>query len=127
MKRFLRHRLRDERGFTLVAALGFSVVLGIAGTTAMVYTTSNEGSAQVSKADRRALSLAEAGLANAYATLYNASNPGDANSVPLRSDVLEGGTARWSGVYDAAAKIWTLTGVGSIANPLRASAITRTV
>jgi Tfp pilus assembly protein PilX len=127
MKRFLRHRLRDERGFALVAALGFSVVLGIAGTTAMVYTTSNEGSAQASKADRRALSLAEAGLANAHATLYNASNPADANSVPLRSDVLEGGTATWSGVYDAAAKMWTLTGVGSIANPLRASAVTRTV
>jgi Tfp pilus assembly protein PilX len=127
MKRFLRHRLRDERGFALVAALGFSVVLGITGTTAMVYTTSNEGSAQRSKADRRALALGEAGLAYAYATLYNASDPTDPNSVPLRTGTLEGGSVTWSGVYDATAKVWTLTGVGAMQSPIRAADVTRTV
>lgn len=123
----LRKRLRGEDGFALVAAIGVSLVLGIAGTTTMIYTTSNQGSAQRSKADARALALAEAGLAYAYATLYNASDPQQPNAVPERSEQLEGGTAKWHGTYDAATKTWTLTGQGWVSSPIRAADVMRTV
>jgi Tfp pilus assembly protein PilX len=124
---FLPKRLRGEDGFALVAAIGVSLVLGIAGTTTMVYTTSNQGSAQRSKADAKALALAEAGLAYAYATLYNASDPQQANAVPEQSEQLEGGTAKWFGTYDAATKTWTLTGHGRVSSPIRAEDVMRTV
>ena len=123
----LRKRLRGEDGFALVAAIGVSLVLGIAGTTTMIYTTSNQGSAQRSKADARALALAEAGLAYAYATLYNASDPQAPNAVPERSENLEGGTTKWWGVYDAATKTWTLSGQGRVTSPVRAEDVMRTV
>jgi Tfp pilus assembly protein PilX len=123
----LRKRLRGEDGFALVAAIGVSLVLGIAGTTAMVYTTSNQGSAQRSKADARALALAEAGLAYAYATLYNASDPQNPAAVPEQSQSLEGGTIVWSGVLDTVDSVWTLTGVGKVTSPVRAEEVTRTV
>ena len=127
MASLFRTRLRGEQGFALVAAIGISLVLGIAGTTAMVYTTSNQGSAQRSKADARALALAEAGLAYAYATLYNASNPQDPNSVPQQNEQLEGGTTTWFGAYDAATTTWTLTGKGQVTSPVRAEQVGRTV
>jgi Tfp pilus assembly protein PilX len=127
MGSLLRKRLRGEDGFALVAAIGISMVLGIAGTTAMVYTTSNQGSAQRSKADAKALALAEAGLAYAYATLYNASDPQQANAVPQKSEFLEGGTTTWFGTYDALTKVWTLSGEGRVTSPVRADTVVRTV
>src|ERR687895_192183 len=111
----------------LVLALGVSTVLGISGTTAFVYSTSNSRSASISQEQRRALSLAEAGLNNAYATLHNSGDPTMPGAVPERTEPGEGGTITWSGVLDTSTDIWTLTGTGRVANPTGAGQIVRTV
>lgn len=107
--------------------IGVSLVLGITGTTAMIYTTGNVRAAATSKADERAFSLAEAGLNNAYSTLYNASDPTMPGAVPLRSEPAEGGTITWWGTLDTQTNIWTLTGRGSLPNPTGAVDVIRTV
>src|SRR5438034_3975693 len=81
----VRRRLADEQGVALVVGIGVSVVLGIAGTTAMDYTTSNLHMAHRSSADQAAFALAEAGLGNATSVLGNtANNVFDANLLPQR-------------------------------------------
>jgi len=123
----LKRRLTREGGFALPIVIGTSVVLGIAGTTTMISATANQGSAQLSKADRRALSLAEAGLAYAYSTLYGSSDPSQPGAVPLRTEPLEDGTATYSGMLDTQTNTWTLTGVGRVSNPVRGADVVRTV
>ena len=93
------------------------MILGITGTTAMVYSTSNVRTASRSKADERAFALAEAGLNYAYSTLYNASDPTMPGAVPLRSETVEDGTITWSGTLDTETNKWTLTGRGELPNP----------
>src|SRR3712207_1288851 len=83
---------RREDGIALVVALGMSVVLGISGTTAVVYSTHNQTSAARSKADRSAQSLAEAGLAHAYSTLFGSGTPTMPNAVPSTTIPMNGGT-----------------------------------
>ena len=83
---WLCRRLRGQAGFALPLVIGISLVLGITGTTAMIYSTENVKSASSSKADERAFSLAEAGLNYAYSTLYNASDPLMPGAVPTRSE-----------------------------------------
>jgi Tfp pilus assembly protein PilX len=116
-----------EDGFALVLMIGISLVLGIAGTTSMIYTTSNETASQRSKGDRRAQALSEAGLAFAYSTLYNAPDPTQPGAVPQRTESLEGGTATYYGTLDTVTNVWTLTGIGQLANSTLAAAVTRTV
>jgi hypothetical protein len=89
----LRQRVGAEDGFALVLMIGVSLVLGIAGTTSMIYTTSNETASQRSKGDRRAQALSEAGLAFAYSTLYNAPDPTQPGAVPKAHRVARG----WDG------------------------------
>ena len=78
--------------------IGVSLVLGITGTTAMIYSTENVRAASTSRADERSFSLAEAGLNYAYATLYNASDPLMPGAVPTRSEQVDNGTIMWWGV-----------------------------
>jgi hypothetical protein len=126
IRRF-RRRISEQAGFALVASIGISLVLGIVGTTSMIYTTANQGSAQRSKADRKALSLAEAGLNNAYGTLHTAGDPTLPGAVPERTEQLEGGTVTWSGTLDTQTDVWTLTGAGRMPNPVRGADVVRTV
>jgi Tfp pilus assembly protein PilX len=123
----LARRLSGQAGFALVTALGMSVVLGITGTTAMFYSTTNYRSASSSKAGQRAFSLAEAGLNDAYATLYNASDPLMPGAVPQRSESVEDGTMTYSGTLDTATNTWTLTGTGRLPSPTGGADIVRTV
>jgi hypothetical protein len=109
--------LRSQAGFALPTVLGASLILGLSGTTAMVYTTSNVRTASSSKADERAFALAEAGLNYAYATLYNASDPTMPGAVPLRSETVEDGTITWWGTLDTTTNKWTLNGRGELPNP----------
>jgi Tfp pilus assembly protein PilX len=44
-----RSRLSDERGFALVIALATTIVLGISVTSMIVYTSSNQHTAHLSK------------------------------------------------------------------------------
>jgi hypothetical protein len=107
--------------------IGVSLVLGITGTSAMVYSTANVRSAAASKADERAFSLAEAGLNYAYATLYNASDPTMPGAVPQRSEAADGGTITWWGKLDTQTNRWTLTGRGSLPNPAGGVDVIRTL
>ena len=108
-------------------AIGASLVLGITGTTAMVYSTGNARSASTSRADERAFSLAEAGLNDAYSNLYNAADPTMPGAMPQRSEPAEDGTITWWGTLDTQTNVWTLTGKGSVPNPGGGPATTRTV
>lgn len=124
---FLRRRLRGQVGFALPMVIGISLVLGITGTTAMVYSTENVKSASSSKAEERAFSLAEAGLNYAYATLYNAQDPTMPGAVPVRNQTVENGTVTWWGTLDATTNTWTLTGRGRIPNPAGGVDVIRTI
>jgi Tfp pilus assembly protein PilX len=108
----------------LVLALGVSVILGISGTTAAVYSTHHQTSSARSKADRSAHSLAEAGLAYAYSRLFASGTPTMPNAVPETTVPLNNGTVRYYGVLNG--ETWTLVGVGSVRNPGGAGDVVRT-
>jgi hypothetical protein len=97
--------------FALISLLS----LGTMAASTIAYTTWNQGSARRSDADTRAFALAEAGLNNAYATLYNSGSPTMANAVPERSATLDGGTVTYYGTLSGST--WTLVGVGRVPNP----------
>jgi hypothetical protein len=108
-------RVADESGFALVLALAIVVALGASVSSVAYYATSNYHSANHSKADQTALSLAEAGLNLAYSTLENASNPGMASAVsptPVADKPMPGGFVTYYGTFDSANKAWTLVGIG---------------
>jgi Tfp pilus assembly protein PilX len=123
--RRLRHRFATQHGFVLPATIGVSIVLAMAGTTAVAYSTSNLGSAHRSKADQTALTLAEAGLNDAYATLHNASNPTMAAAVPQQTVQMDGGTVTYYGTLNG--NTWTLTGIGQAKSPASGTDVVRTV
>lgn len=101
-----------------------SVVLGISGTTAVVYSTHNQTSSHRSKADRSAQSLAEAGLAYAYSTLFQSGTPTMPNAVPEQTVPLNNGTVSYYGILNG--ETWTLVGVGKVANPGAPGEVVRT-
>ena len=121
----LRHRLARQDGFALVAALGISVVLGIAGTTAIAFTSANQRSSNYSKAERSTQALAEAGLSYALSTLYNAGDPTMPGAVPLRTVAVGGGEVTYSGTLSEDGATWTLAGVGRSPNPTGSATIVR--
>jgi Tfp pilus assembly protein PilX len=125
--RRLGSRLARQEGFALVMVIGMSLVLGITGTTAMVYSSENVRSASTSKADERSFSLAEAGLNYAYSTLYNASDPLMPGAVPTRSEQVDNGTIMWWGTLDTDTNTWTLTGRGSVPSPAGGIDVIRTI
>jgi hypothetical protein len=108
----------------LVVALGTSVVLGITGTTAVAYSTQNHTSSARSKADRSAQSLAEAGLAHAFSTLFQSGTPTMPNAVPDTTIPMNGGTVRYYGILNG--QTWTLVGVGKVPNPGAVGEVVRT-
>jgi hypothetical protein len=122
--RALAARLRGERGIALVVVLGFSLVLGITGTTAVAYSTHNQTSSARSKADRAAQSLAEAGLARAFSTLFQSGTPTMPNAVPDTTVPMNGGTVRYYGVLSG--QSWTLVGIGKVPNPGAPGEVVRT-
>jgi Tfp pilus assembly protein PilX len=122
----LRRLRRAQDGFTMVMAVGFTAVLGLAATTAVTYTTQNQQSAGRQKADRAALSLAEAALARAYSTLYAANDPTMPGAVPVRTFTVADGTGTYQGALDTATNVWTLTGTGRVRNASLAADIVRT-
>jgi hypothetical protein len=108
----------------LIVALGISVVLGVTGTTAVAYSTQNQTSSARSKADRSAQSLAEAGLARAYSTLFQSGTPTMPSAVPDMTIPMNGGTVRYYGLLSG--QTWTLVGVGKVPNPGAAGEVVRT-
>lgn len=123
--RRIRRRLGREEGIALVAGLGMSVVLGIAGTTAIAYSSANQRSANYSKAERGTQALAEAGLSYALSTLYNAGDPTMPGAVPARTVGVGGGEVTYSGTLSEDGTTWTLAGVGRMPNPTGSATIVR--
>jgi hypothetical protein len=103
--------------------LGMLMVLTIAGTTMVVYTTSNTRTAARSGTDEDSFSLSEAALNNLMAVLSNPTNNAlDPDVLPsseatASSMEYENGTAKWWGTLDRANAVWTVTGLGIRNNP----------
>ena len=106
---FLR-LLKREEGFALLMAMGVLFVLSIAGTTALVYTSINARSGNLSKTNTASFSLAEAAFANAMSILNNPANNAldpdilPSNEATATSMAYGNGTAKWYGVLDRAAE-----------------------
>jgi hypothetical protein len=124
----MRRQLHSESGVTLVLAVCVLSVLMSMGATLVYYANSSARHAEYSTEDARALNIAEAGMNYARSILWNASDPTQSTAVPAGSLTLEGGTAAYSGTYDSATQVWTLTGTGTYASPIGGSTpITRSV
>ncbi|MGI8886296.1 MAG: hypothetical protein ACR2G9_05225 [Gaiellaceae bacterium] len=124
----MRLRFGDESGVALVMAVWILAFLMLMGSSLVFYAGSGASHAETSTEDARAVNLAEAGENYARAILYNAADPTVSTAVGAGQLTLEGGTVDYSGTYDTAAKIWTLTGIGTHANPTAGAApISRTV
>jgi Tfp pilus assembly protein PilX len=116
--------LLNERGMALVMTIGITTVLGIAGTTAMVYSTSNSTESVQSSSRQDAFSLAEAGINNAMAVLNLPSNNSlEPDLLPNRTSCASNlastctapygnGYVVWGGTLDRTTAIWTVTSTG---------------
>jgi hypothetical protein len=116
-------RIRSERGFVLPATIGVSMVLAIAGTTAVAYSTSGARTSYRSSADQKAYALAEAGVNNAKAVLSLPDNNAlDPYLLPARTMTAEGGTVTYTGVLDQSTATWRVTSTAVTRNPTGPSA-----
>ena len=133
----------------LIMAIGITSVLGIAGATAVAYSTSGAQESQQSGARQNAFSLAEAGINDSMAVLNlptnNALDPdtlnkcttnetkyGTAGSNPTsisswRHDSYANGTVDWCGTLNRSTAQWYLTSIGNMKNPGRSGYVTRTL
>jgi Ni,Fe-hydrogenase III small subunit len=116
-------RLGEEHGFALVLALGTLTVLGILGTSVMLYSSQSYTSAAEGHADQSAYALAEAGINNAMAVLSAPSNNATRASIlpsslatANRSDY-EGGFVKWWGTLNQQTTTWSLCAIGYRRNP----------
>jgi Tfp pilus assembly protein PilX len=119
----LSRLLRSQDGLALPLVLGVIVVLTISVSTLTYYSATNSRSVSQSKDDARSFSLSESGLANAMAVLANPTNNAlDPDTLPsseatASSATYENGTAKWWGVLDRSAAVWTVTALGLTNNP----------
>ena len=89
----LSRRLAAENGVALALALGLMTVLGMASTTALLYSSQNSGASSRTNADLSAHALAEAGINDGMAVLSNPANdPTVSTLLPPRTDTVNGGT-----------------------------------
>jgi hypothetical protein len=126
-----RLALRDERGIALVMAIGIMLVLTIAVTTVIFFTSAGARHANISNAGQKAYAIAEAGLAGAISEIAphypNSSSAGDNSWVTGSLRTYPGGHVSWTGSFDPTTEIWSLTGTGTVKNPTGGADITRTV
>jgi hypothetical protein len=135
-------RLREERGIALVMALGIMLVLTIALTTTIFFTSASARDARRSNAGQKAYALAEEGVNNALAVLNShypstSAYPGDTppgTFLPVRTSSYADGSVTWSGTLQFTNGAgwtweWAITSTGSVANPTGpgAAPITRTI
>jgi hypothetical protein len=120
----LSRRLRLQDGLALPLALGITVVLTISVSTLAYYSTTNARNASVSKTDASVHSLAEAGIAEALAVLFNPSNNAfNPYLLTARTSTYESGTVTWSGALNENSNppAWTVTSTALATNPTGAS------
>jgi hypothetical protein len=125
-------RLRDERGVSLVVALGILLVLSLTTVGTIEYTSAGARHSNLSRANTLAQTLAEAGLNDAQARLADPANNALTGSLltPSSGGVTcpdgvstcfqssyEGGSTRWYGTLDTATNKWTIHSWGLTKNP----------
>jgi hypothetical protein len=119
----MRQLIPKQDGMALIMVIGMLAVLTIAGSTMAFYATSNTRNVARSKVDETSFSLSEAALNDAMAVLANPTNNAlDPDVLPsteatASSMTYENGTAKWFGVLDRAAAVWTVTALGLYDNP----------
>ena len=134
----------------LVMAIGITSVLGIAGTTAIAYSTSGAQEAQQSGSRQSAFTLAEGGINNVMAVLNLPTNNAlDPDTLPKctnnekkygdpaadrtdtsswRHSTIDGGTVDWCGTLVRKDALWYVAAIGRSRNPNRMSTnVTRTL
>ena len=134
----------------LVMAIGITSVLGIAGTTAIAYSTSGAQEAQQSGSRQSAFTLAEGGINNVMAVLNLPTNNAlDPDTLPKctnnekkysdpaadrtdtsswRHSTIDGGTVDWCGTLVRKDALWYVASIGRSRNPNRTSTnVTRTL
>lgn len=125
----------DEGGFALVVAIGMLLVLGIAVTSLISYSSSTSRDASLSGADQSANSLAEAGLSEAASTLAGQTRPdrwtGHPTEASPSSVSYASGTVNWwaDSVSCSPDTCWRLKARSSVSNPTgpAADAVHRTL
>ena len=130
LRRLLGSKLvRDERGISLIMAMGVLGVLSISAASVVFFSNSGARAAHYAKNSDKAYKLAEAGVNRSLAVLYN-QNPLDPAILPSTTETLEGGTVTWSGTFTqipVSSPFWTLTATATTPNPSGGTDITRTV
>ncbi|HWG57250.1 MAG TPA: hypothetical protein VNT58_12100 [Gaiellaceae bacterium] len=142
MSRRVLRLVGGERGMALPMALAVMVATGAMLVTIVEYSSSSGRTANVAKAQVSARSLAEAGLANAFAVLNywdeatlqnNAYDPtllgcdsSGSSCTPIVS-TYEGGTATWYGVLNSNTSTWTITSTGEVTNPTSGQPLRKTL
>ena len=134
----------------LIMAIGITSVLGIAGATAVAYSTSGAQEAQQSGSRQSAFTLAEAGINNLMAVLNLPTNNAlDPETLPKctnnekkysdpaadrtdtstwRHSTIDGGTVDWCGTLVRKDALWYVSSIGRARNPNRTSTnVTRTL
>ncbi len=122
-------RFRSERGIALVMALGLLTVLTISGTAVTYYATTNLTGSNTHKARSTAYDLAEAGINDALAVLYNQLNtdgsiksgmvkPTTTTLLPSTTIQYAGlkGSVTYSGSLNTSTWVWTITSTGKVKN-----------
>jgi Tfp pilus assembly protein PilX len=153
----LPSRLRDESGIALVMALAIILVLTVLVTSTLAFTSSNSRDASLKQSGQSAYSLAEAGLSQAEAQLYqhyydSSGNPQNfatvydptwftgagipssqqspSSTAPCTStsSCMSWGPQSWTATGSVNVKgVLVLQGTGRVPNPTGAAQLTRTV
>ena len=124
--RALGPRIRGEAGITLITAVLAMSALSSAGATVVYFSSSNARSSAYAADRHGASGLAEAGLNLARSTLWQAPDPSNPGSVPSTTQAVAGVNVTYSGNFDTATQVWTLTGSVTVPNPTGAAPIVRT-
>jgi hypothetical protein len=109
----------DEQGIALVLAMLILTVFAIALSSAIYFTSTNSRSSKFQKASQTSATLADAGINNALAVLFNTRNAPylmNTSLLPQRTSTYEGGTVTWKGKLTQDGT-WHLEGTGSVPNP----------
>ena len=122
----------------LVMAIGVTATIAIMGGSLVLYSTSNEKTANRSRADQRAYSLAQSGIDSAVAQLANGSGTAIItstffDSLTKTATFGTGESATWTPtlVHTTTGSLhnykWTISSVGTVPNPSGSGSLSRTV
>jgi len=136
----LRNGITDERGMALVMAIGVMATLAITGGSLVLYSTSNEGTANRSLAEQKVQAATQAGIDNAVAVLGAQTTTGiksatvfSSLSAGNRTATINGVTVTWNGTLgDTPTGLlhdykWQLTATGTMANPSGSGMVSRSI